>query len=151
MVECSFTTKRLWVRILTLSLKLQIWWLFRGYGVCFVSTRSSLTFRQTIKCRFTLKLVCDIIITYRKVHRTDKYSQHGSLINKKKTMTSWAKWLWVRIPFLSFNISKNLILNNGLDQILILANHSNFFLKGSDITRNLILFFLQITLWIALV
>ena len=136
MVECSFTTKWLWVRILTLSLKLQIWCLFRGYDACFVSARSFLAFRQTIKCRFTLKLVCDIIITYSKVHRTDKYSQHSSLIQKKKEMASWAKWLsvslrtkqlWVRIPFLSFNYSKNLVLNNDLDQILILANHSIFF------------------------
>ena len=137
MVECSFTTKWLWVRILTLSLKLQIWCLFRGYGACFVSARSFLAFRQTIKCRFTLKLVCDIIITYSKVHRTDKHgvSQHRSLILKKK-LASWAKWLsvslrtkqlWVRIPFSSFNYSKNLILNNDLDQILILANHRIFF------------------------
>ena len=50
-------TKWLWVRILLLSLKLQIWRLPRA--------RSSLTFRQTIECRFTLKLVRDMIITYR--------------------------------------------------------------------------------------
>ena len=52
-------TKWLWVRILLLSLKLQIWRLPRARG--------SLTFRQTIECRFTLKLVRDMIITYRKV------------------------------------------------------------------------------------
>ena len=46
----------LWVRIPLLSLKLQIWRLLRA--------RSSLTFRQTIECRFTLKLVHDFIITY---------------------------------------------------------------------------------------
>ena len=39
-----------------LSLKLQIWQLPRA--------RSSLTFRQTIECGFTLELVRDIIITY---------------------------------------------------------------------------------------
>ena len=43
------------VRILSLSLKLHIWHLLR--------VRSSLTFRQTIECRFTLKLVRDMIIT----------------------------------------------------------------------------------------
>ena len=47
--------KWLWVRILLPSLKLQIWRLLRG--------RSLLTFRQTIECRFTLKLVHDLIIT----------------------------------------------------------------------------------------
>ena len=47
--------KWLWVRILLPSLKLQIWRLLRG--------RCLLTFRQTIECRFTLKLVHDLIIT----------------------------------------------------------------------------------------
>ena len=45
-------TKRLWFRIPLLSLKLQIWRLLRGIG--------SLTFRQIVECRFTLKLVRDI-------------------------------------------------------------------------------------------
>ena len=49
-------TKRLWVRIALLSLKLQVW--------CLLWARSSLTFRQTIECGFTLKLVRDLIITY---------------------------------------------------------------------------------------
>ena len=47
-------TKWLWVGILLLSLKLQIWSLLRA--------RSSLTFRQTIECK--LKLVRDMITTY---------------------------------------------------------------------------------------
>ena len=47
-------TKWLWVRIPLLSLKLQI--------LCLIRARSSLTFRQTIECRFTLKLVHDMII-----------------------------------------------------------------------------------------
>ena len=55
-----------------LSLKLQICHLLRA--------RSSLTFRQTIDCRFTLKLVRDII-TYSQTHRTDKYSQYNSIIS----------------------------------------------------------------------
>ena len=49
-------TKWLWVRILFLSLKLQIGRLLLAM--------SSLTFRQTIECGFTLKLVRDMIITY---------------------------------------------------------------------------------------
>ena len=49
-------TKWLWVRIPLLSLKLQIWRLLRAW--------SSLTFRQTTECRFTLKLIRDMIITY---------------------------------------------------------------------------------------
>ena len=49
-------TKWLWVRISLLSLKLQIW--------CLLQARSSLTFRQTTDCRFTLKLIRDMIISY---------------------------------------------------------------------------------------
>ena len=49
-------TKWLWVRILFLSLKLQIGRLLLAM--------SSLTFRQTIEYGFTLKLVRDMIITY---------------------------------------------------------------------------------------
>ena len=55
MIVCQWT-KWLWVQILLLSLKPQIWQLLRA--------RCSLTFRQTIDCRFTVKLVCDKIITY---------------------------------------------------------------------------------------
>ena len=56
---------------------------------------SSLTFRQTIECRFTLKLVHDIIITYSQMHHANKYSQHTSII--------WPVWLngWVFIYELS--------------------------------------------------
>ena len=48
-------TKWLWFWILLLSPKLQIWSLLRA--------RSSLTFRQTIECGVTLKLVRDMLIT----------------------------------------------------------------------------------------
>ena len=48
-------TKWLWFRIPLQSLKLQVRRLLQA--------RSSLTFRQAIKCRFTLKPVRDIIIT----------------------------------------------------------------------------------------
>ena len=49
-------TKLLWVQIPLLSFKLQIWRL--------LWVRSSLTLRETIKCRFTLNLVRKMIITY---------------------------------------------------------------------------------------
>ena len=51
-------TKCLWVWIPLLPLKLQIWRLLRA--------RSSLTFRETVECRFILKLVPDMTITYSK-------------------------------------------------------------------------------------
>ena len=56
-------TNCLWFRILLRSLKLQIWRLLRR--------RSSLTFRQTRECRFTLKLVRDMITTYS--HKTPSH------------------------------------------------------------------------------
>ena len=39
----------------------------------------------TVECRFTLKRVRDMIKTYSQMHRTDKYSQHSSII--------WPAWL----------------------------------------------------------
>ena len=66
-------TKWLLVRILLLSLKLQIWRLLRA--------RNSLTFRQTIEPGFTLKLIHDMIITY---------SQYVHLI--KKVMLIFKSW-----------------------------------------------------------
>ena len=46
---------------------------------------------KTIECGFPLKLVRDMIITYIQMHRTDKYSQHSSII--------WPVWLngWVSV------------------------------------------------------
>ena len=69
------------VRIPLLSLKLQIWRLLRA--------RSFFTFRQTMVCRFTLKLVWYMVITYIQLHRTDMLSRHSSII--------WPAWLngWV--------------------------------------------------------
>ena len=57
--------------------------------------RSSLTFRQPIECRFTLKSIPDMIRTYSQMHSTDKYSQHSSVI--------WSVWLndWVFVYELS--------------------------------------------------
>ena len=70
-ISARLRTKWLWVSIPLLSLKLQIWRLLR--------VRSSLKFRQK-ECGFLLKLVRDIVITYSQTHRTDKYSQHSSII-----------------------------------------------------------------------
>ena len=44
-----------------------------------------LDIQATIECGFTLKRVRDKIITYSQMHRTDKYSQHSSII--------WPVWL----------------------------------------------------------
>ena len=49
-----------------LTLQLPIWQLLRA--------RSSLTFRQTIECGFTLKLVGDMIITYSQYVSPFKYT-----------------------------------------------------------------------------
>ena len=65
-------TKWLWVAIMLLSLKLQIWRLLWA--------RSFKTFKQTVVCGFTVKVVRDMIITYSPMHRTDQYSQHSSII-----------------------------------------------------------------------
>ena len=80
-------TKWLWVRISLLLLKLQIWQLPRA--------GSFLTFKQTIECGSTLKLVRDMIRTYSQMHRADKYSEHSSII--------WTIWLhgWVFVCELS--------------------------------------------------
>ena len=63
-------TKWLWVWIMLLSLKLKIW--------CLLRARSSLTFRQTIECGFTLKLVRDMIITYSQRYECWIFQQRSS-------------------------------------------------------------------------
>ena len=59
-------TKWLWVRISLLSLKLQIW--------CLLWARRSVTFWQTTEYGSTLKLVRDLIITYRHIDSLSKSS-----------------------------------------------------------------------------
>ena len=44
-----------------------------------------LDIQTTMECRFTLKCVSDMIITYSQMHHTDKYSHHSSII--------WPVWL----------------------------------------------------------
>ena len=45
-----------------------------------VSSKHLLDIQATKECRFTLKRVRDMIITYSQMHRTDKYSQYSSVI-----------------------------------------------------------------------
>ena len=49
------------------------------------SSKEFLDIQATIECGFTLKRVRDMINTYSQMHRTDKYSQHSSII--------WPAWL----------------------------------------------------------
>ena len=46
----------------------------------FDSSKEFLDIQATIECGFTLKRVRDMIRTYSQMHRTDKYSQHSSII-----------------------------------------------------------------------
>ena len=48
------------------------------YHVCF--EQWVLDIQANIECGFTLKIVRDMIITYRQMHRTDNYSQYSSVI-----------------------------------------------------------------------
>ena len=54
-----------------------------------VLSKEFLDIQATIQCRFTLKRVDDMIITYSQMQRTDKYSQHCSI--------TWSVWVngWV--------------------------------------------------------
>ena len=49
------------------------------------SSKEFLDIQATIGCGFALKQVRDMIRTYSQMHRTDKYSQHSSII--------WPVWL----------------------------------------------------------
>ena len=49
------------------------------------SSKGFLGIQATIECGFTLKRVRDMTRTYSEMHRTDKYSQHSSII--------WPVWL----------------------------------------------------------
>ena len=53
------------------------------------SSKEFLDIQTTIECVITLKRVRDMTKTYSQMHRTDKYSQHNSII--------WLVWLndWV--------------------------------------------------------
>ena len=59
------------------------------------SSKEFLDIQATVECGFTLKLVRDMLKTYNQMYRTDKYSQHSSII--------WPVWLngWVFVYELS--------------------------------------------------
>ena len=44
------------------------------------SSKEFLDIQAIIECGFTLKRVRDMIKTYSQMHRTDKYSEHSSII-----------------------------------------------------------------------
>ena len=44
------------------------------------SSKEFLDIQATVECGFTLKFVRDMIKTYNQMYRTDKYSQHSSII-----------------------------------------------------------------------
>ena len=48
------------------------------------SSKEFLDIQTTIECGFTLKCVHDMTRTYSQMHRTDKYSEHSSVI--------WSVW-----------------------------------------------------------
>ena len=48
------------------------------------SSKEFLDIQATIECGFTLKRVRDMTRTYSQMHRTDKYSEHSSII--------WSVW-----------------------------------------------------------
>ena len=47
------------------------------------SSKEFLDIQATIKCGFTLKRVGDMTRIYSQMHRTDRYSEHSSIIKKK--------------------------------------------------------------------
>ena len=75
--------KLLGVQIPLLSPRLQIWHLLQK--------RSSLTFRQTMECRFTLKLVRDMIIT--DGHCGYRYRSQRKTIFRTLRNSDQTKWI----------------------------------------------------------
>ena len=58
------------------------------YHMIYITPTSSKEFfdiQATIECGFTLKRIRNMIRTYIQTHRTDKFSQHSSII--------WVVWL----------------------------------------------------------
>ena len=89
---------------------------------------------ETGACRFTLKRIHDMKMTYSKMDHTDKSSQHSSFIiasfAKLLSLCLRTKWLWVWIMFLSFNakfdlpdcnVKMSCILDRYLKIVLILS------------------------------
>ena len=115
-------SKLLWVRIPLLSLKLQIWDLFWA--------RSSLTFRQTIECGFTLKLVRDMIITYNKT-RICKFKVHDNILWWKFSLRS------ISNNFIKIEISKNSLISNAYGFSVDSLKIHEYLMNKSNIKQSL--------------
>ena len=73
-------------------------YLYGAFDSMFLSFHSGiwlylLHIQETIECRFTLRHVRDMTRSYSQMHRTDKYSQHSSII--------WPVWLMVKCSFIN--------------------------------------------------
>ena len=77
------------------NLSVRCIWLYVYHVTYAFQSESTIDIQATIECGFTLKRVRDMIITYSQMHRTDKFSQHSSII--------WPAWLngWVFVYELS--------------------------------------------------
>ena len=60
--------------------------------IALVSSKEFFDIEAAIECKFTMKRVRDMIILYRQMHRTDKYSKHSSIIQ-----ASFSPWDWAQI------------------------------------------------------
>ena len=52
----------------------------KSEGEAPASSKEFLDIQATIECGFTLKRLRDMTRTYSQMHRTDKYSEHSSII-----------------------------------------------------------------------
>ena len=78
-----------------------------------------LDIQATIECGFTLKRARDMIRRYSQMHRTDKYSEHSSIIwsvwpNGGVFVYELSGWFWVRVQLQSLEI------------IIVYCSHSKF-------------------------
>ena len=117
-------SNRLWVRIPLFQPKLQIWDMFWA--------RSSLTFKQTIECGFTLKLVRDMIITYNKT---------GICKFKVRNILWWKFGLRsISNNFIKIEISKNSLISNAYDFSVDSLKIHEYLMNKSNIKQSLNLF-----------
>ena len=71
-------------------------------------SKKFLDIQATIECAVTLKGVHDMTRTYNQMHRTDKYSEHSSVICP--SLAKWlsicvrTKWCWIPVQFQLFNL-----------------------------------------------
>ena len=82
--------------------------------VVFPFSFRKVTLTEIIECGVTLKRVCDITKTYSQMPRTDKYSQHNSII-WPVWLNGWVfvyelKWLWVRVQLQSLKLQVSRLL-----------------------------------------